>query len=177
MKHLTCLLVVAALCCQALAAPLTPEDARNLEARAKKVAAAFDTSDADTIVEMTHPSLFALMGGRDRMLELTRTAMTQLKAMDVEMISSALGTPTESYTAGDELVCFYPRITVMRVGEKKAKGTGYLVSVRKLPDGEWLFLDGAGFRKNPQLLETLLPALPKDVKLPENKVEVTSMGE
>lgn len=173
MKYLTSILIAAiVLSVSAFAASLASDDAKALENRAKMIGAAFDAADVDTIVEMTHPSLFRLMGGREKMTEITKTAMAQLKSIGVEVVESKLGVPTEVHIAADELVCFYPRTTVMRIGEKKAKSTGFLICVRKADAGKWLFLDGSGLRKNSELLGMLLPALAADVTLPENKVEL-----
>ena len=172
MKSAAVVIVAVLISCAAFAATLAPADAEALEARVTKIAAAFDTADVDTIVAMTHPSLFQLMGGREKMIAITRSAMSQLKTMGVQVVESSLGVPTEVHSAADEIVCFYPRTTVGRVGEKKAKSTGFLICVRKATGGEWLFLDGSGLRKNPELLKMLLPALPEDVKLPENRVEL-----
>ena len=172
MKSVAVLLFATTISCAAFAATLAPDDAKVLEERATKIGAAFDAADVDAIVAMTHPSLFGLMGGREKMIAITKSAMSQLKTMDVQVIESSLGIPTELHSAADEIVCFYPRTTVMRVGEKKAKSTGFLICVRKTEGGEWLFLDGSGLRKNPELLKMLLPALPEDVKLPENRVEL-----
>ena len=172
MKLVTVLLTTALICCMASASPLAPADAKVLEERATKIGAAFDAGDVGTIAEMTHPSLFALMGGKEKMVAILKTAMSEFEAMGVQVLESELGDPPEVYTAGSELVCFYPRRTVMLIGEKKVKSIGFLICIRKAQGGEWLFLDGSGLRKNPKLLKTLLPALPADVQLPENRAEL-----
>ena len=172
MKSIIALFIAATISCAAFADALAPDDAKALNDRAAKIGAAFDATDIDTIIAMTHPSLFDLVGGKEQMIAITKGAMSQLRASGVRFVESSLGVPTEVHSAGDELICFYPRTTVMRIGEKKAKSTGFLICIRKAAGGEWLFLDGSGLRKNPGLLKTLLPALPEDVKLPENKVEL-----
>lgn len=162
-------LSVAPLC----AAPLAPEDIQLLESRAKKISAAFNASDVDGVVEMTHPSLFQVMGGKEKMAAVTQALMAKLKADGVELVESELGIPpTEGHPAGDELVCFYPRTIVWRYEGKKVKSTSFFICVRKADGGEWLFLDGSGLQDQPGLLQRLLPALSAEVKLPENKAEL-----
>jgi hypothetical protein len=51
------------------------------------------------------------------------------------------------------------------------KSTSYMVAI-KGSDGTWRYLDGAGARRDPKILWTLLPDLPKEVELPENTVTV-----
>jgi hypothetical protein len=173
MKCLTLLFAVAMMLhVMAIAAPLGANDAKALEKRAKQVSAAFDAGDAEAIAQMTHPSLFKMMGGREKMVEITKNGINQLKAMDAQVVESELGVPTEAHTAADEIVCFYPRTTVMRIGEKRMKSTGFLICVRKAEGGEWLFLDGSGLHENPGLLRKLLPAVPPDVTPPVSKVEM-----
>lgn len=154
----------------AFAAPLSSEDAAILEKRANTVRQAFVSSSSDTIVEMTHPSLFKLVGGKEKLLQITKAAMEQLKSFNFEILDSKLGTPTETYVAGNELVCFYPMTMTIKVGDKQSRSIGFLICVRPAAGGDWLFLDASGLRKNPGLLKMLLPDLPADVPLPENRI-------
>lgn len=154
----------------AFAAPLSSEDVALLEKRANEVREAFVKSDSETIVGMTHPSLFKLVGGKDKLLQVTKAGMEQLKAANFEITESKLGTPTETYAAGNDLVCFYPMTMALKVGDKRARSVGFLICVRPAAGGDWLFLDAAGLRKNPGMLKMLLPDLPADVPLPENRI-------
>ena len=172
MKQLTPLILLSfVVTFRALAADLSLEDTKHLLERALKIKAAFDKGDADTIIEMTHPSIYALTNGKEGFEKLTRGAMELVKSMGITIIESSLGTPTRTYVSGTVTVCFIPRISVMSVQGKKVKSIGFLIAARNRDNEKWLFLDGSGLRKNPTLLKSLFPGLPDDVKLPENRLE------
>jgi hypothetical protein len=60
----------------------------------------------------------------------------------------------------------------MQVNEKKAKGTSFLIAIRRLGGTEWKYLDGSGLRNRPELLYELLPDLERGIALPPSKFEL-----
>jgi hypothetical protein len=92
--------------------------------------------------------------------------------MGVKVLSSETGAPTQTYPAGDEEMCFVPRISVMEVQGKKAKSTGFIIAVRRKGSSLWKYLDGTPLRQNPEILRYLFPKLTSDPALPPNKVEL-----
>lgn len=154
------------------AGQLSEAEVKTLKEEARKVGKAFDEGDIEAIMNSTHPSIFKLTGDPEKFKALTTQALKTIKEMKVVIEERKLGEPAKTYEAGEEEVCFLPQSTVMTIGEQRVKGTGFLVAIRKKPDGKWLFLDGAGMRRNPDQLWTLLPELPKDVELPPNTMEV-----
>ncbi|HSJ03546.1 MAG: hypothetical protein ACAI34_22510 [Verrucomicrobium sp.] len=159
----------------AQAGELSADDTKAILARAEMVKVAFDKGDTDTIVKLTHPAIFKLTNGKEGFENITKQATTMISSMGIKILESSMGTPTKTYTAGASTVTFVPRTSVMSLKDKKIRTIGYLIAIKggtEAPD--WLFLDGAGLRGKPGLLKTLLPELPDDVKLPENKVEPVS---
>jgi len=58
----------------------------------------------------------------------------------------------------------------MHVRDKTIRSKGFLIAIRS--EGQpWKFLDGAILQEKPQMLHLLLPGLPKDISLPENRFE------
>lgn len=166
------LLLTAFLICSLLhGGTLSKEHIVELKAAAEKVLVATKNGDADTVVSMTHSSLFEAMGGEEACKATTRDAFKQFAQRNIKFLGTTFGEPGETYDMGSEEVCILPHQNIMEMNEIKVKSTGYLVAVRSKSGGGWTFLDGAGFRENPAILWQILPKLPKDVKLPENKME------
>ena len=103
---------------------------------------------------------------------MTKQAVIQLRGSGIKFLQSELGVPSEMHSAGEEEICLVPRISVVEVGGKKAKSTTFMIAIRRLGASEWKYLDGAGLRKNPDLLYQLFPKLQRGIGLPENKVEL-----
>jgi hypothetical protein len=150
---------------------LSEQEARALLQRAQIVQRAFSSDDGDAIIRYTHPSIQILFDSREQFEKAVRDSLTSLRGqMSVE--STDWGQPTSVYLNGTEEVCFIPMTVVARVSEKRVRSVGFLIAARQAVTGEWLFLDCASLRKDPSLLWELFPALPKDVVLPPNTVEL-----
>ena len=155
----------------AQAARLSEAESAALRADIEQMMHAFDAGNADTLIERTHPSLVALSGGDEAYAKLVRTSVETLRGAGIRFVSSKLGEPTEIHAAGDEEVCFVPRVSVMTMGDKTVRTTSFMIAIRAKGSANWKYLDGAGLRKNPQALELLLPKLEKNLQLPPNEME------
>jgi len=134
---------------------------------------AFENGDAGPLIDNAHESIFALVGGsKESFIKISRNALQQLLQSNIKFLSSEVGTPTQTYPAGDEEVCFVPRVSVIELQGKRARTTTFMIAIRRVGTSTWKYLDGTGLRKNPQFLPMLLPRLAKDVPLPPNTVEV-----
>jgi hypothetical protein len=155
-----------------LAGELKPEEAKDLTDRALKIKEAMDKNDVDAIINTTHPVLFPLMGGKENFEKVTRAAVVRLKSSGIKQEESTLGTPTRTYSAGADTICFIPRTSIFSAEGKRIRSIGFLVAIRNTSSPEWLFLDGSGMRNNPALLKKLFPDLEDGVTFPENRKEV-----
>ena len=153
------------------AGTLTPAEADSLRADIDQMMASFEQGDADALIRRTHPSLVKFAGGPEAYAKLVQASLEIVQATGVKILSSRLGTPTETYPAGEEEVCFVPRESIMQMGEMKMKSTSFMVAIRTKGASAWTYLDGAGFRKNPDMLQQLLPALDASVELPSQSME------
>lgn len=156
----------------AFAELLSVAESEELRGQIIAVTTAFENGNAEALIEHTHPSLYALTGGRDAFAEMTLQALVQLRETGIKFLHAEVGTPTPIYPAGDEEVCFVPRVSVMEIQGKKARSTTFMIAIRPIGGKEWKFLDGAGLRKHPDLLYKLLPKLERGIVLPPNNLEL-----
>jgi hypothetical protein len=163
---LGCLLVKAA-----VGEPLSQADANRLRTEITAMMTAFDRGDPSMFLELTHPSLQSLAGGPDAFAALVRQSLETLRQGGVKVISAEVGAPTQTYSAGEEEVCFVPRVSVMDVQGRRARSTTFMIAIRRVGDSQWKYLDGAGLRRSPGLLYQLLPKLERGIALPANQVE------
>lgn len=147
-----------------------PEKER--KAIAKEVSgmmASFNQGDAKALIEKTHPSIYKLAKGKENFEAALLAAAKQIMDQGIVIESFTVERPEKLYKAGDDSVCFVPKTLVMVLDGRRIKSVSYMVAI-KGKDEVWRYLDGAGARKNPDQLWSLLPDLPKDVDLPENTV-------
>jgi hypothetical protein len=83
-----------------------------------------------------------------------------------------MGRPTELYPAGDEELCFVPRVSIIESRGQRIRSTTFMIAIRPVGGGEWRYLDGSGLRRSPELLYRFFPALQRDLRLPPNAIEL-----
>ena len=155
----------------AFAGPVGADDVRRLRSDIETMTAAFERGDAEPLIARTHPSLKTLAGGPEAFAELTRYALKELRDRGVAFVGQSIGTPTDLYPAGEEEVCFVPRVSVMALDGRQVTSTTFMVAIRRKGGTTWTYLDGAGLRRHPGMLHRLLPDLDQDIVLPPNTLE------
>jgi hypothetical protein len=153
------------------AATLSSADRAELLRQAQAAQAAVDRLDFDAMIKLLPPAAFKLYD-KATFEQQGRAAMAQLKAMGFRYLKTEYGEPTTPFRAGDDIVCFVPRTSLIEIKGRTAKSKAYWIAVRPAGGGEWKFLDGAGIHAKPDLLWRMFPALPRDIRLPEWKQEV-----
>jgi hypothetical protein len=155
----------------ATAGTLSAADAERLRADVAAITTSVERGDAEALIARTHPSLHSLVGGPEAFAKVTRQSVEQLRQSGVKFLSSEIGMPTRTHSAGDEEVCFVPRISVMELQGKKVRSTTFMIAIRHVGETDWKYLDGAGLRKHPEMLYQLLPELERPIALPPNAIE------
>ena len=163
--------LLASLSLAVSAATLPEKEAQEVVAQATAYRNAAAKGAADKVLELTHPALFTLFGGKEPFETATRLALKSLAGKYV-VEKIAFGPPTELLVAGPEEVCFVPFVQVASAGDVRTRAESYFIAVRPVGKPSWKFIDAAGLRKHPELLQQLFPRLPKEVATPPNKVEV-----
>jgi hypothetical protein len=158
---------------KAFGATSCQSDSAEILSRVNAMNTAFEKGDAKTIVDMTDPALFDISGGKEKALSMTKQVMDQIVKSGLIIEKLMVGKLTKTYMAATKSVCFVPKEVIMSIKGVRGRSVSYLVAInRNTANSPWLFLDSAGLQKKPELLWTLVPGLPKDIKLPPNHTEL-----
>lgn len=173
MKRLTLLLLCWCLCVGvACARTLSKTESDRLREEVAAVMSAFDRGNPEPLIRRTHPAMQQLLsGGSAAFATATRQYTDGLKQSGLQVLSAEVGTPSEVHVAGNEEVCFVPRITVLDLKGDKARSQSFVVAIRRIGDHAWYYLDGANLRKHPEMLYQVLPQLNPFVPVPPNSIE------
>lgn len=152
--------------------PVPAEDIKAIQAAIAAMQRSFHEADYDGIVKGTHPRLIGQIGGEEKFRKSLENAVDMIQSGKIKIGDDQLDAPAELHEAGDEWVCFVPKRNTIEFDGRTVRSQGFYVAARKKADKEWKLLDGAGFRDNPEMLWTLLPALPRGVEIPAVKREL-----
>lgn len=133
-------------------------------ARAEEINNALITEDYDRIVELTHPKLVELMGGRKKMITTMESGTKDMKAKGVEIRKVTVDKPGEIVKKRDESFVVVPFLIELKAPGGKLFQKSYVIGVSNDRGKSWKFINGSIERKK---IETVVPSLPEELKLPE----------
>ncbi|MET1257645.1 hypothetical protein ABVT43_21110 [Aliikangiella sp. GXAS 311] len=151
---------------------LSKEDVDQIHKDISGMYTAFESGDISLFLKSTHSSIYELVGGKANYESMTVSAIASLMEQGIVFHEATLGKPKRLYLAGDNEVCFVPRVSIMEIQGQKMKSTGFMIAIKKKDSSHWKYLDGSGLRKDQGLLWKLLPELSRDVELPANYIEM-----
>ena len=151
-----------------------------LEAVRKQAQACADAmlkGEFTKFIDMTHPKLVELMGGRDKMIESLKKGTTQMKAQGTTIVAFNVSAPTEVIPNGKEgQLAIVPTHFELKAGKTKITQAGYLLGCSSDAGRTWTFIDGAGVT-DASSLKPFLGEVPKDLKLPAKTQPVIEAGD
>jgi len=131
-----------------------------------------DANDVDAILDMTHPRLFEMAGGKEAMRKAAKDTIADLDTAGIEYESLEKGELSPVYTSEDGYVVFVPRTMISLMGGKRVRAETFLIAVGDT--GRWKFLDSNPLRNDPSLLRKLVPGLPSELNLPINEIKIVN---
>ena len=119
----------------------------------------------DVILDHTYPAALAVFGGREKMLSMLNSAMTQAKARGMAFEKAEVGSPGKFYKAGTEIQCILPENMTVKLNNGHAVNHTFLLAISKDHGKKWYFLDlNEGSLKH---LHQVVPNLNPNMVIPE----------
>ena len=136
------------------------------------LAGAMQAGDPTAAIGLTHPKLVQLAGGDASYTALVKRTLADLKSKGLALGTTTFGTPTMTYRAGPQYVCFVPSEMTLTIQQARVKAIGFFAAAH---DGTarstWKYVDGAGFVANPELVQRIFPSLPSGIEFPPTRNE------
>lgn len=109
-------------------------------ADAAHMCAAFAKADYDSFLDLTHPKIVRMSGGRDAL----KTAFRRGLPDGTEIIETSVEPPKSLYVNGDTVQCALSQRQVMRMGGGRYSTLGYLLGLSYDAGRTWSFIGVAG---------------------------------
>lgn len=143
--------------------PLKPADIKKL---AQGVGDATMKGDYAKVIDATHDGIVKVLGGREKAIQVTETAMKSVAEKGIAVTKFAVSDPGELFTEGANTFTVLPTTLEMKAPGLKIVSKSYLLGISADGGKTWKFADGSGLG-NEKLREAALPKLPAKLKLPE----------
>lgn len=158
---LPCLLAAAT-----AARPIDAGTADEVLAAASALRTSMLEGDHAHAVDVMHPRVREILGGRDAALQMTRDAWAQIAAQGMTLKEYEILRPTEVHSADAEDVVYLPTRMILDTALGEIASAGFLVASRPKGGGPWTFFDGAAVATDFSRLQGVIPGLPDDARPP-----------
>jgi hypothetical protein len=162
MKHYT---RIIALGLSAIAFAQAEDHSGQIRKGAGDVGAALLAGNYGTVLDLTYPAIVEIMGGREEALGVIEKQMSTIREKGISLTSFKVGDPSEIKAGGSELFAAIPTTLEMKAPQTKIVANSYLVAVSSNQGKSWFYADGSNL--TPELMNTIFPKFPKELKLPE----------
>jgi hypothetical protein len=130
-------------------------------------------------VDLTHPKLIQMMGGREKAIAIFKGAVESIGAeTGMEPISSKAGTPLGFWNGGSDQFALVPVMESARFRGGKLTWKSYYVGISSDQGKTWTFVTGVGFQgEKAKRLKEWFPNWPSDLAIPVQEKPTFEAGQ
>jgi len=133
------------------------ENYPRLTAQAKELETALASKDYAKVIDLTHPKVIEIGGGREKLLAEMTNEMKSMEAEGVELLSSTSATPSQLIRDASGIYAVVPVTTRIKAKDGVFQTEGSLIGVSTDGGLNWTFVDATG--KDQTELKKILPNL------------------
>lgn len=138
-----------------------------LAIQAKELNDALLSKDLEKFLDLTHPKVIELGGGREKMRTTMKTQMEQTDADGVKVLSSSAGTPTQIIHDSGSIYAVLPLTLKVKAQAGTFQTESTLIGVSADNGTNWTFVDASG--QDSGELKKVLPSVADKIKVPPTK--------
>jgi hypothetical protein len=122
-------------------------DNKNLNTQLETMKTAFLSKDYAIVADLTFPKVLDMMGGKDKMIEVTASTISSMEEQGFKFESIAFKAPSNFLKHNGDLQCTVIQVLVMDTPNGKVQSETTVLAISE-DDGEnWVFLDSSGMPK------------------------------
>lgn len=137
-----------------------------LKAQAEELTRAFERRDYAAAVDLTHPKVAELAGGRTAMIAFLEKSMKEMEGEGLKIESFTVGEPRDFVGVGRRVFAVLPTAMKATFGKQSVTSEGNWIAVSEDGGGNWTFvnLERGAERER---VRTLFPEAADKLRLPE----------
>lgn len=142
---------------------------KRVRADVEQMNAAMLSGDLTKLVDLTHPKVVEMLGGRESMIATIEKTNADMKKRGMEIKSSSTGNPSAPVTVDEEMYIVVPHKLEMTAPGGKMHVDAFVIGYSADEGKSWKYVNGDLAHK---VIKQVLPNLPDDLKLPARKAPV-----
>ncbi|MCK4860081.1 MAG: hypothetical protein KAS87_05950 [Candidatus Omnitrophica bacterium] len=140
---------------------------RRVQSDAKRVIMAAYNFDKESTLELTHPIVIELIGGRESMEQFLDIYYQQLRSSNIKLLEFNFPNPPIFLESMKHEFVIIPTQSKVSVNDKIVESLNYQLGVRNIGNEKWHYIDGSQLNK--KILLQWFPDFPADVELPNKE--------
>lgn len=146
---------------------LSAEAAKRLQTQAEESGRAFLEGNYARLADLTYPRLVELLGGREKLIEIVRKGVEEMRAESFEPLSSVPSAATQVLRIGKQTYAIVPHKFRMRAPDQILVSDTFMIAISDDGGQNWTFLSGSSIDE--AKLKILLPDAAGKLNLPTVK--------
>ncbi len=156
-------LIVVSVICGTLPAQEMPSITKTVKSDVMKMNEALFTGNYAQLVDLTCPDIVKMMGGRDRMIALTKREMESMKEKGFAFQAVKVSDPGEQVVNGSQTYIVVPFELELKLPDGTAFIPSFVIGVSEDKGKSWTYVNGDLDIKR---VKSILPNLPDALKIP-----------
>lgn len=148
----------------------TADSYPRLAVQASELNDALLRKDLDRFLDLIHPKVVEMGGGREKMRATLKTQLEQTEAEGVKVLASSIGSPTQVIHDSGSIYAVMPNTLKVKAQAGTFQTESTLIGISTDSGANWTFVDASG--KDDGELKKVLPAVADKLKVPPAKQPV-----
>lgn len=166
MNKLSSLFILLLLICNSSIAQDKASALRDAEITSKATL----TSDFNTVLKHTYPSIINLMGGKEKGIELLETTFSNMEQQGFVFEKARVTNVSEVVHEQDQYRCYIETQNQMKFNTTRIKSKSYLLGIYDENKKVWHFLEAKQL-KNQAMVDQVLPNFKTSLVIPEDEIQ------
>jgi len=140
------------------------QDTTAVKRDALKMMNALTQGDYNTFADYNHPNALSIMGGREKVISTTKSAMENAEKKGMSMRRGILGAVGKFVVSENQIYCTIPDTIMINVEGGYAAVPSTLLGISSDQGKNWTFISTGNYPR--ETLIQYFPNLPKDIVIP-----------
>jgi hypothetical protein len=144
-------------------------DNENLNEQLLHLKNAFLEEDFSTVADYTFPKIIEMMGGKEKMVEVTKNTFSKMKSQGFILDEISFKDSSNFFTHNGDLQSTITKVLVMDTPNGKVKTETTMIAISKDEGENWVFFDTSGMQK--ASVQSFYANMHPDLEIKQSKKE------
>jgi hypothetical protein len=123
-----------------------------------------NNADVETVMRYTHPSVIAMLGGKQSARKMVQDAVLFIKSTGLRVESLTFPRPPDVLEAGGRRFAVIPTLSILSTNGQRRESLNFQLGVLEPNSTDWTYVEGSRLTK--ENVQSLFPGFPASYRFP-----------